>query len=173
MGAAKKTTAKHAEPAPPVDLRVNSDARLNLIAWPQFDSAADLETLLGEYGRILLKHEDIRLCVRHDPERDIEINAACAALTLAHERILGHEVDLHILLVNDAMDPNQWGVLGQYVDGSLMLPSAQNNPERNAFHQALGCRVYEDVTALRREVAAPPHIPSLEDLFPGMEQLAV
>jgi hypothetical protein len=173
VGAAQKPAAESTAPEPTMDLSVNSDARLNLIAWPQFDSAADLETLIGEYGRLLLKHQDIRLCVRHDPERDIEINAACAALNLAHERILGHEIDLHILLVNDAMDPKHWGVLGEYIDGSLMLPSAQNNPERNAFHQALGCSVYEDVTALRREVAAPPHIPSLEDLFPGMEQLAV
>jgi hypothetical protein len=173
VGTAQKSAVQIDEPDPVVDVSINSDARLKLIAWPKFDSAADLETLMGEYGRLLLKHEDIQLCVRHDPERDIEINAACAALSLAHERVIGPEFDLHILLVNDAMDRKHWSTLGQYVDGSLVLPSSQNNAERAAFHQALGCAVYDDVTALRREIAAPPHIPSLEDLFPGMEQLAV
>ena len=129
--------------------------------------------MIGEYGRLLLSHQDICLCVRHDPERDIDINAACAAMSLAHERILGDDVDLHLLLVNDEIDSKNWPLLGEHVDGSLMLPSSQSNPERSLFHQVLGCPIYEDVTALRREIAAPPHIPSLEDLFPGMEQLAV
>jgi hypothetical protein len=173
VGIAQKTPAPPALVETPVDVSINSEARLKLLVWPKFDSAADLETMIGEYGRLLLSHQDICLCVRHDPERDIDINAACAAMSLAHERILGDDVDLHLLLVNDKIDSKNWPLLGEYVDGSLMLPSSQNDPERSLFYQALGCPIYEDVTALRREIAGPPQIPSLEDLFPGMEQLAV
>ncbi|MEC7241938.1 MAG: hypothetical protein VXW32_11965 [Myxococcota bacterium] len=160
------------EPETRVEFTIQSPATTKLLVWPKYDSAADLEALISDYGRLLMNREDICLCVRHDPERDIEINAACAALTLAHERILGPEVDLHILLVNDAIPVQHWNALGEAVDASLRLPSADSDPEREAFHQALGARVIRDVVELRQEVAPPARIPSLEDLFPGMEQLA-
>lgn len=160
------------EEAQVTQVSVHSDAKTKLIAWPKYDSAADLETLIGEYGRLLLSHEEVCLCIRHDPERDIEINAACTALALAHERILGPDVDLHILLVNDEIPAKAWGTLGEAVDGSLVLPSALIDPERAAFHKALAVQVYEDINSLRREFETPSRIPSLEDLFPGMEQLA-
>ena len=104
-----------------------------------------------------------------DPEIEREhIRLAVAA----HERILGPDVDLHILLVNDEIPAKAWGTLGEAVDGSLVLPSALIDPERAAFHKALGVQVYEDINSLRREFETPSRIPSLEDLFPGMEQLA-
>ena len=152
---------------------IQSPAATKLLVWPKYDSAADLEALIGEYGRLLIDREDICLCVRHDPERDIEVNAACAALSLAHERILGTGVDLHILLVNDEIPTEHWNALGDAVTASLRLPSASTDPEREAFHRALGVPVIQDVAELRQEVAPPARIPSLEDLFPGMEQLAV
>jgi hypothetical protein len=93
-------------------------------------------------------------------------------MALAHERILGPDVDLHILLVNDKIPPASWSTLGKAVDASLMLPSSKTDPERAAFHRALEVKVYEDVSALRLAISAPSRIPSLEDLFPEMEQLA-
>lgn len=160
------------EPVARVEFTIQSPAATKLLVWPKYDSAADLEALIGGYGRLLMNREDICLCVRHDPERDIDINAACAAMTLAHERILGPNVDLHILLVNDEIPAQHWNALGEAVSASLRLPSADSDPEREAFHQALGARVIRDVSELRGEVAPPTRIPSLEDLFPGMGQLA-
>lgn len=155
-----------------VTFTIQHDAPTKLLVWPKYDSAADLQAMIGEYGRLLINRDDVCLCVRHDPERDIDINAACAAMALAHERILGPHVDLHILLVNDEIPTEHWDALGEAVTASLMLPSAQTEPERMAFHQALSAPVYRDVIELRGAISAPARIPSLEDLFPGMEQLA-
>jgi len=154
------------------DVVLHSDAQTKLLVWPKYDSAEDLEIMLSEYGRLLINRPDICLCVRHDPERDVEINAACAAMALVHERLFGPDVDLHILLVNDEIPADKWWQLGEAVDGSLVLPSAHKDAERAAFHEALQVQVFPDVVALRNAISAPSRIPSLEDLFPGMEQLA-
>jgi hypothetical protein len=172
VGPAQKAPAETPSVEGNTEVSIHSDARIKLLVWPKYDSAEDLEVMVGEYGRLLLNREDVCLCVRHDPDRDIEINAACAAMALAHERILGPDVDLHILLVNDKIPPASWSTLGKAVDASLMLPSSKTDPERAAFHRALEVKVYEDVSALRLAISAPSRIPSLEDLFPEMEQLA-
>ena len=95
-----------------------------LFAWPRYDKPGDLLALAQIFGPVLADRADVRLCLRHDEAVDPPIADAMHALEAAFTAALGNDVDVDVLLVNDALDDAGWAALAPTVTTVLLLPSS-------------------------------------------------
>ncbi len=120
---------------------IASDAPVKVLAWPKYDSAEDLDILLGGYAKMFIGNNDYCLALKHDENVDIPMEAAMAAVSKAFDRLIGTNTDLNVLIINDEMTIADASSLGMSVQGALALPSCENSV-RAKFIQAMGCEVW-------------------------------
>jgi tetratricopeptide (TPR) repeat protein len=112
-----------------------TQARVRLLAWPDYSDASELDALLGTFGRAISGKADVCLCLRLDPVLDGSAMEATGQLREAHERTLGDAGDLEILLVAESMTRLDWTRLARSVSAVIALPSLTEG--RRAEFQAL------------------------------------
>ena len=100
-----------------------TEAPLRVLAWPDFSSTDELEALLKEFGPAIAARDDLCLCIRLDPVVDGSVVEASNALRVAHERALGTQGELEILLVAEALTGADWARLVRSIHGIVALPS--------------------------------------------------
>ena len=132
-----------------------SNAKTIAVAWPRYDSAADLEVLMAGYGRMFLDNPDTCLALRHDPAHDLPIESAMAAVTWMFNKVLGEDANLEVLVIDDAMNPSQWHRLGRSVTSSLVLPSSHACDTRAEFISTMGAEIWDGPAAVRKGIATP------------------
>ena len=120
---------------------ISSDAPVKVMAWPRYDSAEDLEVLFGGYAKMFIGNNDYCLALKHDENVDLPMEAAMAAVSMAFDRLIGPDVELNVLIINDEMTLADAPSLGMSVQGALALPSSENRI-RAEFIQAMGCEVW-------------------------------
>ena len=165
--ALKAVPAQRAEPitdtsdaARPADaFPLATDATKRFLAWPDYADAAELDELFERFGRVLTGQANACLCLRHDPAIDGPDEAAVAALTASFERTLGATAELELLLINDALENDDWRRLGKAIDGVFLLPSSSASPRAEAIARTRA-RTVGSVARLRELVgsadATPP-----------------
>lgn len=112
-----------------------TQARVRLLAWPDYGDARELDALLGTFGAAIAGKADVCLCLRLDPVLDGSAVDATGQLREAHERTLADTGDLEILLVAESMTRLDWTRLARSVDAVIALPSLAEG--RRAEFQAL------------------------------------
>jgi hypothetical protein len=120
---------------------IASEAPVKVLVWPKYDSAEDLEILFGGYAKMFIGNNDYCLALKHDESIDIPMEAAMAAVSKAFDRLIGTNMDLNVLIINDKMTIADASALGMSVQGALALPSCENRV-RAEFIQAMCCEVW-------------------------------
>ena len=136
---------------------LKTDLPRRVLAWPRYGEEGDLERLLEAYAEALADDPERCLCLRHDPQRDGDLEQAVARLGAAYERALGEGRDLEVLLVDGPIPAVDLPRLGAAVDAVLEVPG-QDDPEREAFCAALGARRVRDARELSRVLSAPVRV---------------
>jgi hypothetical protein len=90
---------------------------------------------------MFIGNNDYCLALKHDENVDIPMEAAMAAISVAFDRLIGPDVELNVLIINDDMTLADAPSLGLSVQGALALPSSENRI-RAEFIQAMGCEVW-------------------------------
>ena len=124
-----------------------TQAKVRILAWPEYTDAAELDVLLGEYGAAIAGKADVCLCLRLDPLDDGSAVDATGLLRGAHERTLSDADDLEILLVAESMTRLDWTRLSQSVDALIGLPSLAEG-RRAEFRDLSGLKVIDSGAAL-------------------------
>ena len=124
-----------------------TQAKVRILAWPEYTDAEELDTLLGEYGAAIASKADVCLCLRLDPLEDGSAVDATGLLRSAHERTLGDAGDLEILLVAESMTRLYWTRLSQSVNALIGLPSLALG-KRAEFRDLTGLPVVDTVAGL-------------------------
>lgn len=127
MAALQAELAGTEDPAPAVQggpWPLATEAEIRILAWPDFASPDELDSLLREFGEVIARRDDACLCLRLDPRVDGSVVEVSRALREAHERVLGDEGDLEILLVAETMNRADWTRLAAAVQAVVALPSA-------------------------------------------------
>lgn len=112
---------------------LGTDARVRILAWPDYADARELDLLFERFGTVLAEHRDACLCLRHDRDVDGSDVEIADALCAAFERTLQGTAELNLLLVDDPIEGDAWRRLGAAVDGVLLLPSSSASPRAEAF----------------------------------------
>lgn len=124
---------------PPVDGRawpLATAAEFRILAWPDYDQPGELESLMRRIAKPVADNPAVCLCLRHDPEVDGDAAVAVESLREVHDRIVGQESSLEVLLVDDPMTREDWARLGVAVQGLAILASGRTQP-RLSFNEAI------------------------------------
>jgi len=124
-----------------------TQARVRILAWPDYSDAGELDALLGQFGTAISGKSDVCLCLRLDPVADGSAVDATGRLREAHERTLGDSGDLEILLVAEPMTRLDWTRLARSVDALVALPSLAES-RRAEFLKLTQLPVVDTVEAL-------------------------
>ncbi len=111
-------------------------APVRLLAWPDYAQPGELESLMRRFAQPVSANPDVCLCLRHDPEVDGDPSSAVETLREIHDRIIGAESSLEVLLVDEPMAREDWPRLGSAVYGMLILASGRKQP-RLSFGEAI------------------------------------
>ncbi len=111
-------------------------AEIRILAWPDYGQPGELESLMRRFGKPLADNPAACLCLRHDPEVDGDAREAVEALREVHDRIVGTDSSLEVLLVDDPMTRDDWLRLGVAVHAVVVLASARNQP-RLSFNETI------------------------------------
>ncbi len=149
-------TRAYLEPAPKARERnrtwpMATDAAIRILAWPQYSSAEDFLALFEEFVGEFREREDVCLCLRYDPAHDGPTTDPARVIEEACTKILGRDVDLSILILDDPMEEGDWPELGRALDYALMLPSAKDGV-RGAFLESLKLPILRSGAGLRAEL---------------------
>ena len=128
-------------------------ARFRPVVWPRYDVEEDLEVVFGDFGSVLSEHDDITLCLLHDPGLDVPLLNATDCIRSVLARTVGEDHNLDILLVDDFQGPEGWAALREAVSCALALPSSTAGP-RAEFLERLGLPVVCSAAELRGRLAS-------------------
>ncbi len=141
----------------PAPWPLSTTATHRLLAWPRYDSDAELDRLIGEFGAQLAGHAGACLCLRHDGRADVPLDDAVARLTRAWERNLADADSLEVLLITEELHEAELARLGAAVSGVLQLEQ-QPGDARARFLRRLGAhpvRSGADLAALLARAVQP------------------
>ena len=122
------------------------DETLRLLAWPSWSSPADL-VALADSARVLAEVVPTWFWLRHDPDVDVPLPSALAALEQACAGRLPDGAPVEWLIVGDPIGPGELPRLGASVHGSLPLP-ASASPRRASFLRDVGAPTVPDARQL-------------------------
>lgn len=105
-----------------------TEAKHRLLAWPRYDNVAELDRLVGEFGRELSRRGDACLLLRHDEALDGPVDQAVARLTEAYERNLPPDQVLEVLLLTEPVPEGELARLACAVDAVLELVDPASDP---------------------------------------------
>lgn len=105
-----------------------TEAKHRLLAWPRYDSPAELDRLVGEFGRELARRGDVCLLLRHDETIDGPVDEAVRRLTEAYERNLPPSQALEVLLLTEPVPEHELARLACAVDAVLELVEPSSDP---------------------------------------------
>jgi len=114
---------------------IRCSARIRLMAWPAYRSAADLTRLLHTHRRRLVNRDGICLCLRFDPEVDGPKDEVLKILNAVYPQVLG-ESDLRVILLDEEVAESSWPRLGAAVHALIDLPSSGSGI-RKSFSEAM------------------------------------
>ncbi len=129
-----EVTAQDIDVAEPWPLA--TEAALRVLAWPDYQSPDELDHLLSVVGKAIAARDDACLCLRLDPNTDGTVVEASRALREAHQRALGEEDDLEVLLVAEPMSGAEWARLAAAVQAVVVLPSSREGHRAGFLLQA-------------------------------------
>jgi hypothetical protein len=154
------TNGTPAPPSSPAEIAVmplGTTASHRILAWPRYDSSADLLALAHQFGPVLAQHKDVCLCLRHEAT-DLPLDTAISLLNTAFTATLGAGFDLQVLVVDDALDEAGWRALGRAITGVLALPSWAD-ADRHTRLGSLGHPPIRSAEELRRRLLGQPETP--------------
>lgn len=134
----------------PANLRTRSPIRV--LAWPNWADPAEMTLLMEIAGAALTNRPDATLCLRWDAS-DGEPEPALTALAEAYEASIGQDQTLDVLLVEQALAPEDLPALGLAADAFISLPSSATGA-RAGFAEALGAHTVSTSAALQERVLA-------------------
>ncbi|MEE8467394.1 MAG: glycosyltransferase, partial [Planctomycetota bacterium] len=134
---------------------LGTEAPLRVLAWPRYDRDDDLRHLAETYADSLLATEGVCLCLRHDPERDGPLEEAVTRVEAALGTVVREGRVLDVLLVDDALNPDDLTRLGQAVTCVLDVTGG-DDPERVEFLRALNAVAVDDADGLQRALTGDP-----------------
>jgi GT2 family glycosyltransferase len=114
-----------------------TQAKHRLLAWPRYDSPAELDRLVGEFGSELARRGNACLLLRHDEALDGPVDVAVQRLTEAYERNLSPTQALEVLLLTEPVPDNELARLAGAVDAVLELVAPSSDP-RTRFLRDVG-----------------------------------
>jgi tetratricopeptide (TPR) repeat protein len=138
----EETSGGSVEPWP-----LATQARVRLLAWPDYSDARELDALLEQFGEAIASRDDVCLCLRLDPVLDGSAVDATGRLRESHERTLGDADDLEVLLVAESMTRLDWIRLARSVDAVIALPSLAQG-RRAEFMALTQLQVIDSIEAL-------------------------
>ncbi len=137
----------------PVDVADETRA----FAWPRYDREGDLEVLVRDYAKRLAAWPGAVLCLRHDPERDGDVQSAMVRFEAACAGLLPAATPLQVLLIDQrTSDPRELARLARASDLALELPSSAEDEVRCRFLGALGARRVGSAGQLEEALASRP-----------------
>ena len=125
---------------------------LRVLAWPRYDCDDDLRRLAETYADTLLATEGVCLCLRYDPQEDGPVDAALTRVEAGLGSVVREGRVLEVLLVDDALKPEDLARLGRAVTCVLDLTGGEE-PARAEFMQALNTVVITDADELGHRLA--------------------
>lgn len=123
-------------------------AKVRLLAWPRWDDAAELATLLQMASEPRLAAPAC-LVLRHDPAHDGELDAALARLRQASAHALPPGRDLEVLLLAEPLGEGDLERVGAAMTAALRTPASDDGERARFFARvgAPGVRGGEDLLA--------------------------
>ena len=117
-------------------------AAARVLAWPRYDTPAELEAIAAAVQALTLPPGGLCLCLRHHREHDGELAGVLPLLerTLAPLR----ESAVEVLVVDDRIAPEELPRLGRAVSCVLRLPSSSEAP-RAEFVSGVAAKTVVDV----------------------------
>jgi GT2 family glycosyltransferase/ubiquinone/menaquinone biosynthesis C-methylase UbiE len=130
---------------------VATDRLVRFVAWPEWKDAAELRRLLDLLPRATEGANELCLCVRLDPERDPSMEQALALLEEAAAEF--PDDDLHLLVIDDEIEPAEWSGLGSATVAAIEPRDlADIDPAHQAFLQALGKPILRDLASVEAAI---------------------
>ncbi|TDJ69630.1 MAG: glycosyltransferase [Planctomycetota bacterium] len=111
-------------PSPP--WRLTTPAAWRLLAWPRWDSPQALRALALALTP-LIGRDDICVVLRHEPERDGDLELGLTALRSASRDLHGDAAGLEVLLETSPEERDFWPRMAQALDAVLCL-GADSSP---------------------------------------------
>jgi hypothetical protein len=145
------TAANSAAPAPGV-VTLATSACHRLLAWPRYERAIDLDTLVRTFGPAFSDRDDVCLCLRHDPAIDIPLPDAIAAVSAELTRAAGPDPRFEVLMVDNPLDEGGWSSLARAITGVILLPWSWD-VQRQRPLAGLGHPLMTSAEDLRRHLA--------------------
>lgn len=131
---------------------LGTEAKERVLAWPRYDCDEDLERLGQEFGKALLKNDDVCLCLRYDQELDGDMESAIARIEAAMGSLFNEGSGLEVLLVDNDLSHGELERLGRAVHCVIGFSDSLDEA-RSAFMSGLGVAVVETPDAMESELA--------------------